>query len=185
MTMFKLQYLIILSVCLYSRFSYGFPYELLYNGAKIVTYGEPCYPTRYLSGKVEEPILPMATESTLSKVYQPLKLNYRVISTEPVSCPLQREYPISVEIPQIPQPLTIVTPDIFRGKSYEYNIQVPSFSPMPISRNYNFDVQVPLPPSTTIPKYTNYKFLTNLTSKVDKILIPACEVPSSNYKTCV
>jgi len=53
MTTFKLQYLIILSIYLYSRFSYGLPYELLYNGAQIVTYGEPCYPTRYLSGKIE------------------------------------------------------------------------------------------------------------------------------------
>lgn len=93
----------------------------------------------------------MTTESTLSKVCQPLKLNrlnYRAIFTEPaVSYQLQKKYPISIEIPQVLQPT--VAPDIFRGKSYKYNIHFPSLPPMPISRNYNydFDVQVPLPPT--------------------------------------
>jgi len=91
----------------------------------------------------------MTTEVSLSEVYQPLRLNYRTISTEPVSSyQVQTKYPISVEIPEVPQSLKIAMPDILQRKSYEYNIQIPSPSSIPLLRNYNFDVQVPSPPST-------------------------------------
>jgi len=90
----------------------------------------------------------MTTELSLSEVYQPLRLNYRTISTEPVSSyPVQTEYPISVEIPEVPQSLKIVTPNVMQ-RSYEYNIQIPSPPSIPFSRNYNIGVQLPPPPST-------------------------------------
>ncbi|XP_011685581.1 PREDICTED: uncharacterized protein LOC105448580 [Wasmannia auropunctata] len=182
----KLKFFIVIIVCFHSRSFYGFKLPD-YNGAKIVTYGEPCHSPRYLPVTIEEPAKPV-TEfvSPKSCVYQPLKLNYRVISTKPIAYQPQAEYPISVQIPQVPQvPQSeeIITPDPFQGKSYEYNIQALSSPPVPIStKRYNIDFQVPSSPSliSTEPTPQSIKLLTGLTSKIDRILVPACQVSSSN-----
>lgn len=50
---FKLQYLIIISVFLHLRSSYGFPHHLLYNGVHIITYGKPCYSSYQLPVTIE------------------------------------------------------------------------------------------------------------------------------------
>lgn len=112
-----------------------------------------CSANNYLQDNLQEPAEPV-TESVLSKpcTYQPLKLNYRMVSTEP-SLPYQprAKYPIAVQVPQVqqpPQPLEIITSDPLRGKSYTYNIQTLPPPSMPISRRYDFDFQVP--PSSPI-----------------------------------
>lgn len=83
--------------------------------------------------------------------YRPLKLNYRVTDTDEPAIPHQpqAEYPISIQVPRVPEPLEIITPDPFRGKSYMYDIQdlptpaaVEPYSP----RRYNFDFQLPPSP---------------------------------------
>lgn len=48
---FKLQSFIMIIVCLHSRSSYGF--KLPCNGVKIITYGEPCHPSRYMPVTIE------------------------------------------------------------------------------------------------------------------------------------
>ncbi|KYQ51659.1 hypothetical protein ALC60_09247 [Trachymyrmex zeteki] len=177
---FKLQLFLIVIICFYLKSSYGF--KLPYNGVKIVTYGEPCQSPRYLPVSIEEPAKPV-TEIVSPKwscEHQPLKLNYRVISTEPIPYQSRKEYPISVEVPQMPQPLEIITPDSLQGKSYAYNIQVLPPPSVPISRRHDFDVQVPPSPSPiSVPTPQSVNLLTGLTSKIDRILIPACQVTSS------
>ncbi|XP_011631641.2 uncharacterized protein LOC105423561, partial [Pogonomyrmex barbatus] len=132
---------------------------------------------------LQEPIKPV-TELVLPTppcVYQPLKLNYRIIPTEP-SLPYQpqTEYPVSIQIPQVPESLEIVTSDPLRGKSYAYNIQTLPPPSVPITTRYDFDFQVPPSPISTTPTPQSMKLLTGLTSKIDKVLIPACELPSSS-----
>ncbi|XP_012215842.1 uncharacterized protein [Linepithema humile] len=181
--LFKLQYLIIIiGVCLHLRSSYGFP--LSCNGVQIITYGEPCYSSHQLPVTIEEPVEEYVTEPSKS-LYRPLKLNYRAISTESPTCyQVQNEYPISIQVPQITEPLKIVTPDPYRGKSYKYDIQTPSIPCTPIPMSYNFDLQMPPPPPpSAISTPKPIKLLTDLTSKIDKVLIPACE--TSCIKTCV
>lgn len=100
-----------------------------------------------LQNDLQEPAEPV-TELVLPEPcrnYQPLKLKYRVTSTEPVFYQPQAEYPIAVEVPEVPQPLEIITPDQdFQGKSYTYSIQAPLLpSSTPISRRYDFDFEVP------------------------------------------
>jgi len=115
-----------------------------------------CSANEYLQDNLQEPAKLEQTESVLSKpctaTYQPLKLNYRVVSTEP-NLPYQprAEYPIAVQVPQVPpRPSSeiIITPDPLRGKSYTYNIQTLPPPSTPISRRYDFDFQVPPPPSS-------------------------------------
>ncbi|XP_070169302.1 uncharacterized protein [Polyergus mexicanus] len=183
--MCKLQYLLIIGVCLQLRFSYGFPSRLPYNGIKIVTYGEPCHPSRYLPVTIKEPVRPV-TENALSTTpcaYQPLKLNYQVIDQSPVFYQPQAKYPISIQVPKVEpvESLEIVKPDSYRGKSYIYNTQTPLSSiSVPISTSYNFDLQVPSSPIQTEISSTSQpvKLLTGLTSRIDKVLIPACELPA-------
>ncbi|GAB1861844.1 DUF4794 domain-containing protein [Camponotus japonicus] len=193
-TMYKLQYLLIIEICLQLRFSYGFPHELPYNGVKIVTYGEPCYPSNYLPVTIEEPVLrPVSEDYTLPTTtqpctYQPLKLNYQVIVDEsPIPYQLQAKYPVSIQIPEVPEvPVEsseIVKLDPYRGKSYMYNTQSLSSPSVPISTSYNFDLHVPSPSSTSdasgIPTQSQFvKLLTGLTSRIDRVLIPACESPT-------
>ncbi|KAL0122417.1 hypothetical protein PUN28_007265 [Cardiocondyla obscurior] len=181
-TIFKLQFCTIVIACFYSRPSCGF--KLPCNGVEVVTYGEPCHLPRYLPVTIEEPVEPVA-KSILPEpcAYRPLKLNYRVISTEPIPCQPRAEYPIEVEVPPVPVPQTseIIKPDPFRGKFYRYNIQAPPPPSVPITRTYDCDLQIPQPPliSKTILTPKPVKLLTGLTSKIDRVLIPACQMPSS------
>lgn len=103
---------------------------------------------KFLQNNFQEPENSV-TKSVLPKpcAYQPLKLNYRVISAEP-NQPYQprTEYPISIQVPRVPQPLDIIMPDPLRGKSYTYNIQTLPPSSVPISTRYDFDFQVPPSP---------------------------------------
>ncbi|KAL6420143.1 hypothetical protein ACFW04_014088 [Cataglyphis niger] len=186
--MCKLQYFFIISVCLRLKFSYGFPSILPYKGVKIVTYGEPCHSSRYLPVTIKEPVTESITEKDLATspcAYQPLKLNYRVIdNSSPIFYQPQAKYPVSIQVPEVPvESLEIVEkPDLYRGKSYVYNTQTP-LSPItvPISTSYNFDLHVP--PSPITPTETSstsqpVKLLTGLTSRIDRVLIPACELPA-------
>ncbi|EFN69576.1 hypothetical protein EAG_04522 [Camponotus floridanus] len=199
-TMYKLQYLLIIGICLQLRFSYGrrFPYELPYNEVKIVTHGEPCYPSNYLPVTIEEPVLkPVSEDYTLPATtqpctYQPLKLNYQVIADKPpIPYQSQANYPVSIQIPEVPEvhevPVEsseIVKLDPYRGKSYTYNTQSLPSPSVPISTSYNFDLYVPPSPSSTsdaseIPTQSqSVKLLTGLTSRIDRVLIPACESPT-------
>ncbi|EGI59378.1 hypothetical protein G5I_12476 [Acromyrmex echinatior] len=183
MAVFKLQFFIIIIVCFHSKFSYGF--KLPYNGVKIVTYGEPCQSPRYLPVSIEEPAKPV-TEFVSSKSYdyKPLKLNYQIISSKPIPYQPRMEYPIFVQVPQVPQPSEIITPDSLQGKSYAYNIQAVPPPSVPISRRYDFDFQVPSSPSPiSVPTPQSVNLLTGLTSKIDRILIPACQATSSCCNT--
>ncbi|XP_011874797.1 PREDICTED: uncharacterized protein LOC105565867 [Vollenhovia emeryi] len=185
----KLQSFVIIIVCFHPRSSHGF--TLPYDGVKIVTYGEPCHLPRYLPVTIEEPAEPV-TELVLPDkpcAYRPLKLNYRVIATEPIPEQPYAEYPVAVEVPQAPQPtqlLEIITPDPLRGKSYAYNVQTPLSPPAePISRTYDIDFQIPsLPISQEVPTPQSVKLLTGLTSKIDKVLIPACQNQGPSSSCC-
>ncbi|KYN03538.1 hypothetical protein ALC62_05665 [Cyphomyrmex costatus] len=183
MAVFKLQFFIIIIVCFYSESSYGF--KLPYGGAKIITYGEPCQSPRYLPVSIEVPAKPV-TEFDLLESYnqqQPkLKLNYRAISyTKSIPDQPRREYPISVQT-EVPQPSKIIMPDRLQDKSYTYNIQTLPPPSVPISRRYDFDFQVPdsSPSSISVPTPQSVKLLTGLTSKIDRIIIPACQETSSS-----
>ncbi|XP_028046562.1 uncharacterized protein LOC105830635 [Monomorium pharaonis] len=176
---------IVIIVCFHLRFSHGF--KLPYDEVKIVTYGEPCHPSRYLPVTIEEPIKPVTERiSPTSCVYQPLKLNYRVITNKSIQpYQPQAEYPISIQVPQVSQSLAeIITPDLLRGKSYTYNIQTLPSPPVPISTRYDFDFQVPFSPISeaelTPQSVKPVKLLTGLTSRIDRVLLPACQVPSSS-----
>lgn len=90
----------------------------------------------------------MPTEkSNPQKLYKPLKLNYKIVS-KLVDCKASEKYPISIEVPEVPpMPIEKSVPDLLRGKSYGYNVQAPLPSSVPISRNYDFDLQIPFSPS--------------------------------------
>ncbi|XP_032681104.1 uncharacterized protein LOC116848769 [Odontomachus brunneus] len=178
-TALRLQYLIIvIGVSLHPISSHGFLHkfhESPYRGVKIVKHGEPCPTPYYLPVKIEVPARPVE-ETEPPKPYQPLKLSYQTFNPLPRPQYLHQEYPVSIEVPEVPLP-EISTYVSLPMKSYEYNIQIP---PPPIERIptiYNFDLQA-LPPSpTVITPMEPLKFLTGLTSRIDRIVIPACEKP--------
>jgi len=112
-----------------------------------------CSAIKYLQNNLQEPAKQEPVPEFVSPkpcVYQPLKLNYRVISTKPISYQPRVEYPISIQVPHVPQPLETITPDVMplQGKSYAYNIQALPPPPVPISTRYDFDFQVPPSPSS-------------------------------------
>lgn len=88
--------------------------------------------------------------------HQPLKLNYQAVSyeQEPIINKQPKEYPISVDVPPVPactsKETLVETPDFLRGKSYTYDIQIPTqIESVPIKSvpaTYNFDLQVPPSP---------------------------------------
>ncbi|XP_029169300.1 uncharacterized protein LOC114939218 [Nylanderia fulva] len=180
----KLQYFFIIGIYFQLRFSCGLSYKLPYNGVKIVTYGEPCHPPRYLPVKIEEPVEPVRPVLSLPTpcTYQPLKLNYQVIVDKPIPYQSQQaKYSVSIQVPEVPVETVqeIVKPDPYRGKSYVYNTQAPPSPSVPILTSHNFDLYVPPSPTPTeLPTPKPVKLLTGLTSRIDRVLIPACEAPA-------
>ncbi|XP_076640712.1 uncharacterized protein LOC143352271 [Halictus rubicundus] len=155
-----------------------------YERPKIVTYGEPCAASRQLPIMIEGPKPPVEDQKI------PLALDFRVISDMYVNPqPRRLEYPIAIETPLPPASPTgrvvIQLEDALRGKSYAYDTYVPpvSYTPLP-SKRYNFDVSVPvfntnqeITPEESTSRYVQR--LRGLTTRIDRMLVPACEVSSS------
>ncbi|KAG7199992.1 hypothetical protein KM043_014416 [Ampulex compressa] len=101
-------------------------------------------------------------------------------------CPTIRQLPFQIEFPKPPPvvyDLTIYERDTLRGKSYGYNVEVPPTVTIPPGKNYNFDIKVPCPKPRTqmgVIVQEPVRYLQGLTTKVDRVLVPACEFPSSN-----
>lgn len=97
-----------------------------------------------LQGPVKECITePIDVSKSL---YRPLKLKYQAISKESSTySQLQKQHPISIQIPQLMEKSKIIMPDCNQGKSYKYDVQTPSpsYQSMPHLMSYNFDLQVP------------------------------------------
>ncbi|XP_026295090.1 uncharacterized protein LOC724555 [Apis mellifera] len=154
-------------------------YSLDYNGAKIVTYGEPCVTSRRLPFQIEGPKSPQKEEKI------PVSLNFKMIPDTYIQ-PHRIEYPISLDIPcstSSPSEKKYVE-DTLRGKVYAYNTYIPPVNspPSPSVKNYNFKIEnVPI---TTKNNYNSecemkqVQRLKGLQSRIDRILVPACEVSS-------
>ncbi|XP_029032063.1 uncharacterized protein LOC114870939 [Osmia bicornis bicornis] len=147
---------------------------------EIVTYGEPCVETRQLPIKIEGPKPPRQEEKI------PVSLNFKVISDMFVE-PRRIEYPIEIDTScstRSQSERTIMT-DLLRGKTYTYNTYVPPASyEQPEQKIYNYDVEVPISIKENMDEYQEKRVqrLKGLTSRIDRILVPACEVlppPSS------
>ncbi|XP_014469796.1 PREDICTED: uncharacterized protein LOC106741896 [Dinoponera quadriceps] len=190
-TALRLRYfIVIIGVSSFPRFSDGLFHELNespYEGVKVVTRGEPCPEPRYLPVRIEKPAQAAIAEKTASeKLYQPLRLKYETINPLPRPQYLCQEYPISIEVPEV-QPREIATYISLPRKSYDYDIQIPPTEQIPTC--YNFDFQV-LPSNPTEAKMDwsyNRDFaplLNGLTSRIDRIVIPACENPSCSCRFC-
>ncbi|OAD57630.1 hypothetical protein WN48_01604 [Eufriesea mexicana] len=104
--------------------------------------------------------------------------------------PRRTEYPISLDIP-----CTTSTPseklsidDTLRGKVYTYNTYTPyDFNSASSSKNYNFGIDVPSITKDSITECETKRIerLKGLKSRIDRILVPACDVPSrSSYCQC-
>ncbi|EFN86654.1 hypothetical protein EAI_03687 [Harpegnathos saltator] len=148
-TTLRLQCLIIIGLSLQPRFSHGFPVNgSPYYGVKIVTHGEPCHTPHYLPVKIEVPAQPVE-ESIPQEFYQPLKLSYQTFGLPPPSQYLYpiSQYPISIEMPpEAPSPKVPSCKVSLPTKSYEYNVQIPPPPTEQIPISYDFDLQV-LPPN--------------------------------------
>ncbi|XP_078047704.1 uncharacterized protein LOC144475565 [Augochlora pura] len=162
-------------------------HSLVYDRPKIVTYGEPCVASRQLQ-------LPVTIEGPKPPVEDqkiPLSLDLKVVS-DMYAQPRSRriEYPIAVDIPYLKTTTLskeeiIQNEDTLRGKTYAYDTYLPpvgdtvSFLP---SKKYNFQVNVPvsikeITSNPSAPKYVER--LKGLTTRVDRVLLPACEVSQS------
>ncbi|XP_076760971.1 uncharacterized protein LOC143429319 [Xylocopa sonorina] len=147
-----------------------------YNDVKIVTYGDPCVTTRRFPFQIEGPKPPAIEEKI------PVSLNIKVVPNVYVQS-RRKEYPLSIEIPcTTSSPLEkIIEEDTLRGKVYEYNTYVPSAANPPTPpRNYNFMVDVPITTKATTCECGTKQVqpLKGLQSRIDRVLIPACEVSS-------
>ena len=103
---------------------------------------------RICKNNLQEPVQPVTRDQYLPRVYKPLKLNYQVVADKP-PIPYQpcAKYPVSIQVPEVPVPRSLVKPDPLRGKSYVYNTLTPPSSPsVSILKNYNFNIDVPLSP---------------------------------------
>ncbi|KAK2576285.1 hypothetical protein KPH14_005651 [Odynerus spinipes] len=152
--------------------SSAFSFPSAYNGVKIVTYGDPCMPLRQLPIQIEGPREPVPPPKN------PLKMNLQIIPiVKEYESPLPGPLPVAI---QVPQEAPAVAPDCRQGKSYGYNLEVPLTIPQDTSsKSYNFGLQVPVPDEMKTASGQPIKPLTGLTSKVDRILVPACEVANS------
>ncbi|XP_031839629.1 uncharacterized protein LOC116430091 [Nomia melanderi] len=155
-------------------------YGLSYDRPEIVTYGEPCAPGRQLPITVEGPKPPVETQKI------PLSLNFKV-ATDMSAKPRRLEYPIAIDVPVpklSPMERTIVEEDALRGKSYAYDTYVPPANhAIPLPRNYNFAVNLPVSIEKVVPEKPTERFvkrLTGLATRVDRVLVPACELSSSS-----
>ncbi|XP_017796415.1 PREDICTED: uncharacterized protein LOC108577734 [Habropoda laboriosa] len=167
------------SICiLKSCYSLSFDYK----GARIVTYGEPCATTRRLPFDIEGPKPPPKEEKI------PVSMNFKIVSDMYVQ-PRRVEYPIAIEMP-CPTSLQsekIVMEDTLRGRAYAYNTYIPPPANLPSPlKSYNYDVEVPMKMQhiTHGCKMHQIQRLEGLRSKIDRVLVPACEVSSSASSPC-
>ncbi|XP_033341998.2 uncharacterized protein LOC117229554 [Megalopta genalis] len=161
--------------------------SLVFDGPKIVTYGEPCVgPSRQLPIRIEGPKPPVEEQKV------PLSLNLKIVS-DMCSMPrsLRLEYPIVIQAP-CPTTTTewsrreeMLNKDTLRGKTYAYNTYLPPvgdtvpFAPL---KKYNFLIMVPVPVkenTSSPPTAKHVQRLKGLTTRIDRILVPACQVPQS------
>ncbi|CAL7937104.1 unnamed protein product [Xylocopa violacea] len=147
-----------------------------YNNVKIVTYGDPCVTTRRFPFQIEGPKPPAIEEKI------PVSLNIKVVPNVYVQ-PRRMEYPLSIEMPCTTSSPSekLINEDTLRGKVYEYNTYVPSVTNPPApSRNYNFMIDVPVTTKTTTSECETKQVqpLKGLQSRIDRVLIPACEISS-------
>ncbi|XP_076394568.1 uncharacterized protein LOC105661988 [Megachile rotundata] len=145
------------------------------DGVQIVTYGDPCVVTRQLPIKIEGPKPPRQEQKI------PISLNLKVVSDMLVQ-PRKIEYPIEIEkaCTTPPSMERTSTVDTLRGKTYTYNTYVPPASyVLPTQTNYNYAIEVPVPTKNNMEHYQEKRVrLKGLTSRIDRVLVPACEVPS-------
>ncbi|XP_050479512.1 uncharacterized protein LOC126868268 [Bombus huntii] len=152
-------------------------YSLDCNGAKIVTYGEPCVTARRLPFQIQGP-KPCSKEEKA-----PVSLNFKVV-TDTYTQPRHIEYPISVDMPTTTSSPSgkLSMEDTLRGEVYAYNTYVPpAVNPSLPSKNYNFQVENPITTNDVTSDdecETKVKRLKGLQSRIDRILVPACEVSS-------
>ena len=152
-------------------------YSLDCNGAKIVTYGEPCVKTCRLPFQIQGP------KSCSKEEKAPVSLNFKVV-TDMYTQPRHIEYPISVDMPTTTSSPSekLSMEDTLRGEVYAYNTYVPpAGNPSLPSKNYNFQVENPITTDDVTSDdecETTVKRLKGLQSRIDRILVPACEVSS-------
>ncbi|XP_015593154.1 uncharacterized protein LOC107266798 [Cephus cinctus] len=166
---------------------------------QVVTYGEPCASGISLPYSVQIPKLPPSEVSERGRIY-----DYCIqgpASSGPVN--LGFEAPIKIETPQIsrslsdtlrgrsygvnvekPQPnlgpvrhsfnfgIQKSVPSQRQSKGFDYGIEV---QPGIVPQDYNF-APLPYAVQTPVEHRSAPSFLTGLTSKVDRILLPASEV---------
>ncbi|CAK9819755.1 hypothetical protein ANTPLA_LOCUS10364 [Anthophora plagiata] len=155
-------------------------YSFDYKGARIVTYGEPCVTTRSLPFEIEGP-RPLPKEEKI-----PLSMNFKIVSDMYVQ-PRRVEYPIAIEMPHSATSQSeevTMKDDTLRGKVYAYNTYVPPATvdhPLP-SKMYNYAVDVPvrIQEITYGSERQQVQRLKGLKSRIDRILVPACEVASES-----
>ncbi|XP_076303553.1 uncharacterized protein LOC143221843 [Lasioglossum baleicum] len=152
-----------------------------YDRPTIVTYGEPCVASRQLPIMIEGPKPPVEAQRV------PLTMDFKVISDMYVNPnPRRLEYPIAIDVP-LPPPSPrsdiVLQEDTLRGRSYAYNTYIPPASDtlLPL-KQYNFDVRVPISKQEIIPEAATSRYvqrLRGLSTRIDRVLVPACEVSSS------
>ncbi|XP_026668952.1 uncharacterized protein LOC113464259 [Ceratina calcarata] len=157
------------------------------NGAEIVTYGEPCVTLHKYPFQIEGPKVVQAEETVQINVPAPMQFIKIVPNTYVANTyqPRRVEYPMTVETPRVisKSAENIVIENTGHKKVYEYTVQVPSaVNPPPPSRNYNYEIEAPVPTKDVTveceTRETIPQRLTGLESRIDRVLVPACEVPS-------
>ncbi|XP_053972939.1 uncharacterized protein LOC128873396 [Hylaeus volcanicus] len=160
-----------------------FNFECCYSHdrPKIVTYGDPCIATRQLPIKIEGPKPPVEDEKI------PVSLNFRVVSDMYVQ-PRRDEYSITIDVPSTSiksQSDSVIIDDTSRGTFYTYNTHVPpAVEAPPASKHYNFVIDetvrnIDIPQGNEQSEGMFYQRLKGLRTRIDTVLVPACEVQTS------
>ncbi|KZC12540.1 PREDICTED: uncharacterized protein LOC107190703 [Dufourea novaeangliae] len=164
----------------YSISNFRCCYSYVYDRPKVVTYGEPCIASRQFPIRIEGP-KPAMPEQKI-----PLSLDFRVVSEMYVEPRRRVEYPIAIDAPcpttSSPSERIIVDDDVLRlrGKTYAYSTYVPPAEDTPTpSKYYNFSVNIPITSKEITSEQPTERYvqrLRGLATRVDRVLVPACEV---------
>ncbi|XP_076237078.1 uncharacterized protein LOC143180914 [Calliopsis andreniformis] len=156
-------------------------YSSIHDRAEVVTYGEPCVTSRQLPIRIE------GQRAFVREEKIPVSLNFRAISDMYTVPPRHVEYPITILTPRITYTAASLSEqnnqeDPLRGKFYTYNTYVlPAVHLSALTKNYNFAVDVPISSQQIVTEQLEEKCvprLKGLTSRVDRILVPACQISS-------